>query len=101
MKIAMNQEITVEFDTPTFERAAAEVVKIKKQWQDAEEVLDAMFAVLAFRAIEQATPGKIDQLLKACAMVRPELAVEVGIAEAPAEAHYPPMTVRDPEGGQS
>lgn len=64
MKITINESLTVSFDSQSVERASAVMVDI--QAKHGTGVLDSLFAVLMFRALERAKPGTVNQLIKAC-----------------------------------
>lgn len=65
MKIAVNNQITAEFDTETVTQAC-EVIKHVKGIHGAyrsDKVLEALLAVLLFRAMERQEPGAMDKLI--------------------------------------
>jgi hypothetical protein len=63
MTIQLNETVSVEFDQHTIALACEELARIREKRN--EQVVDALFVVLAFRHLEKAKPGTLTKINEA------------------------------------
>jgi len=62
MKIKINETVDAEFDSDHMNEAAQQLTYIRDR-HNGEALLDALFVILAFRAMERAKPGAVNRIL--------------------------------------